>query len=117
MSSSETGLGKWRDSLLAEVRSSDIRLSTRALLRLTYEDPDPQWLERTLLDCLSVEMDPQVRALAVTCLGHLARIHHVISDDAIQQLEGLLEDRVLGGQAEDALGDISYFARDRSNLD
>lgn len=108
-SEEQADLGKWRDALLADLRSSDMSLATRALLRLTYEDPDRRWMEDVLLDCLSPEVDPQVKALAVTCLGHLGRLHHAVSLDVTRRLGELLGDPVLGGRAEDALGDIAYF--------
>ncbi|MER5429827.1 hypothetical protein [Streptomyces sp. NPDC002588] len=105
-------LEKWRAALMSDLRSSDIEMSTRALLAMTYDDPDRKRVEAVLLECLSRETDPQIRALAVTCMGHVGRIHKVVSADVVNRLEELLDDPTLGGLAEDALGDIAAFARE-----
>jgi len=105
----EAELSSWRAGLLADIASSESGRSTRALLSLTYDDPDRIWLEKVLLDCLGQEFDPQVRALAVTCMGHVGRIHGAVSANIVAKLEELLGDPVLGPRAEDALGDIRYF--------
>ncbi|MCI3276056.1 hypothetical protein [Streptomyces cylindrosporus] len=99
---------------MADIRSPSVRLSTKALLRLTCDDPDRAWVEAVVLDCLSPGADPQVRALAVTCLGHLARIRREVSGRIVRRLEELLDDPVLGGRAEDALDDIAVFTRGKS---
>jgi hypothetical protein len=107
----EAELSSWRAGLLADIASSDVGRSTRALLSLTYDDPDRIWLEKVLLDCLEREFDPQVRALAVTCMGHVGRIHGAISANVVAKLQELLGDPVLGPRAEDALGDIRHFTK------
>ncbi|MGW4884117.1 hypothetical protein [Streptomyces murinus] len=104
-----TEWGEIRLEKLADLASGDLTRATRALLYLTYEDPDRRWLESLLLDQLKEGGDPQLRSLAVTCMGHLGRIHGVISDRIVACLEGLLGDPALGGIAEDALGDIRFF--------
>lgn len=95
--------------MMSDLQSSDIGKSTRALLALTYDDPDRVRVEAILLGFLSPEADPQMRALAVICMGHIGRIHRAVSVDVIHRLKGLLDDPILGGQAEDALGDIAFF--------
>lgn len=100
----------WRAEMLHALSSDDLSRSTRALLSLTYNDPDRIWVEGLLLEQLRDENDPQLRSLAVTCMGHLGRIHGVVSARLVSCLEGLLEDSRLGGIAEDALGDVRHFA-------
>ncbi|GAQ51529.1 hypothetical protein [Streptomyces acidiscabies] len=95
---------------LGDLASGDPGRATRALLHLTYEDPDRCWLEGLLLEQVREGSDPQLRALAVTCMGHVGRIRGVVSGEVRACLEGLLGDPVLGGIAEDALGDIEFFA-------
>lgn len=101
----------WRAEMLAAIRSGDIQVATTALLGLTYDDPDGEWVEPILLEHLAPQYDIQLRRLATTCLGHLARIHGKITrSTVVPTLRTLLSDPVLGGTAEDALGDINWFA-------
>lgn len=115
MNREEPGLADWRAVMMSDLESSDIGLSSRALLALTYDDPDRERVEAVLLDCLAPEVDPQIRALAVTCMGHTARIHQAVGVDVIRRLEGLLDDPVLSGRAEDALDDVTSFVGGRLN--
>lgn len=52
----------------------------------------------------NVSADPQLRSLAVTCMGHLGRMRGEIDRRIVARLEGLLKDPKTGGIAEDALG-------------
>lgn len=107
----------WRDALTADVtadvRGTDIGRATRALLAFTYGEPERKAVEALLSECLDPAgpaVDPQVGALAVTCVGHVARIHGEVGPDLVARVRGLLQDPVLGGRAEDALDDIASFA-------
>ncbi|MEE4546266.1 hypothetical protein V2S66_30425 [Streptomyces sp. V4-01] len=100
----------WRAEMLDDLASGDASRSTRALLSLTYNDPDRSWVEELLLGQLREGNDPQLRSLAVTCMGHLGRMRGIVSARLFATLEGLLGDPVLGGIAEDALGDVKHFA-------
>ncbi|MGW2819695.1 hypothetical protein ACWC24_01615 [Streptomyces sp. NPDC001443] len=85
------------------------------MLALTYDDPDREAVEALLLECLDpagLAVDPQVTALAVTCAGHIARLHGVIGPRLVARIRELLQDSVLGGRAEDAMDDIGAFAPD-----
>jgi hypothetical protein len=115
MNRKQLELENWRAAMLSDLESSDIGLSTRALLALTYDDPDRKWVEMILFNCLAPESDPQIKALAVTCMGHIGRIHQAVSVDVIHRLEELLDDPMLGGRAEDALDDIKSFVSDKLN--
>lgn len=101
----------WRQSQVELVGKGSVAESTDALLNLTYNEKYQAWLEDFLLACLDPTRDPQVRALAVTCLGHVGRIFGAIrSPQVVPTLVSLLEDEELGGIAEDALGDIGHYA-------
>ncbi|MCF1598617.1 hypothetical protein [Streptomyces muensis] len=103
----------WRDALTADVRGTDVARATRALLAFTYDEPEREATEELLSECLDPAgsaVDPQVRALAVTCVGHVARIHGEVGPDLVARVRGLLQDPVLGGRAEDALDDVASFA-------
>lgn len=104
------GADATRREKLADLASGDMVRATRALLYLTYEDPDRPWLEHLLLAQLREDNDPQLRSLAVTCMGHVGRMRGAVSRRTVDRLEGLLSDPELGGIAEDALGDIRFFA-------
>ncbi|WP_416974550.1 hypothetical protein [Streptomyces sp. 4F14] len=99
-----------RTEKLADLASGDTSRATRALLYLTYEDPDRRWLEGLLLDQVREGNEPQLRSLAVTCMGHLGRTRGVVGPEVVACLERLLGDPELGGTAEDALGDVRSFA-------
>lgn len=101
--------------MLDAVRGRDIANATDALLALTYNDPDRVWVERLLLDLLADESaEVQLRSLAVTCLGHLARIHRAVSrHSVVPVLRDLTKSPVFGGLAVDAMDDIETFTRHR----
>ena len=81
------------------------------LLRLTYHDSDWQWVQNLCLHFIKSE-NIQIRSLAVTCLGHLARIHHTLDiEQVIPILKNLLHDKEIAGRVEDALDDIEMFVR------
>ena len=79
------------------------------LIRVALHDPDQQWAERLLLRAIRDER-VEVRAAAVTGLGHLARIHRNISNAAFESLQQL-RDSPLSGLVEDALEEIVAFAK------
>lgn len=54
--------------------------------------------------------DLDIRGLAVTCLGHIARIHKQLDREHVKNiLTQLLHDKVISARVEDALGDIEMF--------
>ncbi len=106
----DAGDGPWRAEMVELVRRGDVADATDALLSLTYHEPDRSWLQRFLLECLGSGVNRQVRALAVTCAGHVARLDHEIGPALVARLRELEKDLVLGGIAEDALADVVSFA-------
>jgi hypothetical protein len=80
-----------------------------ALVDVAFFDPNWQWVESVcvrLSDASAVE----VRAIALTCLGHLARIHRQLDLDlAAPVIRRGLADAQLAGQAQDALDDLIVF--------
>lgn len=86
---------------------------TDSLLSLTYHEMDRVWLENTLLDLVDNGSDPQIRALAVVCLGHVARMHRAITKETVlPKLHELERDPYLRSRAVNALDDIEIFVRD-----
>lgn len=103
---------------MSDLQGPDVTAATRALLDLTYGDPDRRAVEVALLGQLSSpDVHPEVKQLAVTCMGHIGRLHRAASADVVRRLEGLLGDPELGGRAEDALGDIRAFTAQMPSSD
>jgi hypothetical protein len=93
-----------------KLESNDSTCINDALIRLTYHDSDWQWVQDQCLQLIH-HSDPAVRGLAVSCLGHLARIHKTIDTaKVLPVLNSLLDNPELGGRAEDAIDDIEMFA-------
>ncbi|MEO7659498.1 MAG: hypothetical protein ABIV48_07775 [Pyrinomonadaceae bacterium] len=80
-----------------------------ALVRVTFNDSDWRWVQERCLFLIN-SSDPEVRGLAVTCLGHLARIHKNLDlNKVLPILENLRSNADIGGKVEDALDDIETF--------
>ncbi|MDD5302499.1 MAG: hypothetical protein PHS14_05250 [Elusimicrobia bacterium] len=87
-------------------RSGDPNSICDALIRVALNDPDPVWAEDICLRFIS-HANVEVRGLAATCLGHIARIHGSLDlAKVIPLLDRLAADPEVGGRAEDALDDI-----------
>ena len=91
------------------LRSGDSAAICRALVAVAFHDPDWVWVQEHCLRLLSA-VDPDVRGVAATSLGHLARIHGALDLARVEpRLRELRNDPVAGGRAEDALDDIQQF--------
>lgn len=89
--------------------SSDVKRICKALLSVALNDPDWKWAQNQCLDFLGNESS-DVRGLAATCLGHIARIHGQLDKDkVIIALREHLDDNIISGKIEDALDDIDIF--------
>jgi hypothetical protein len=56
--------------------------------------------------------NPDIRKLAATCLGHVARIHNKIDKERVVAiLKSHLKDPDIAGAIQDALDDIEMFAK------
>jgi hypothetical protein len=103
-----------REDLESAVATGDPTSISRTMVGV-IEDDDVDWLTDTLLDLAGHE-SLEVRATAVTCLGHVARIHgHVDSDRVLSRLRHLRSERPLRGRVDDAIDDIKHFAVHRSH--
>lgn len=80
-----------------------------ALLSLVYHDPDAYWLQDKCMEFLNYP-DKMVQGQAITCLGHLARIHQKLDLQKVNPaLNALRDDPEIGGRVEDTLDDIQMF--------
>ena len=88
----------------------------KALLSVALHDEDLEWVQANCLKFLEYP-DKGVQATAITCLGHLARIHRTIDTATVlPALQAKLQDPDLAGRASDALDDIEMFTRDTASL-
>jgi len=82
-----------------------------ALLRITYHDSDWQWVQSYCL-YFSKHTDIEVRRLAITCIGHLARIHGLLDLQLVNSLlNELINDPEVHGYVQNALDDISIYVQ------
>jgi hypothetical protein len=96
-------------SVAAErLHSDDLVEVATTLVSAAFYDPDWRWVES---ECLRLMEDPHadIRGVAATCIGHLARIHGAISERARSRVEALLRDHEIAGVVQDALDDIRQF--------
>jgi hypothetical protein len=81
------------------------------LVGAAMHDPDPAAVQEVcmrLLDGASMAL----ACVAATCLGHLARVHHVVGDGVVPALRRLAVHPLLGPVVLDALDDIGRYAPD-----
>jgi len=82
-----------------------------ALVNLTYFEEDWRWVQDLCLR-YAQDSDKQIAGAAISCLGHIARIHKKIDrEKVVPMLTSFKEDSSLKGRAEDALEDISIFVK------
>lgn len=79
-----------------------------ALLAVVSGDSDWVWLET---QCIALLDHPasEVRGIAATSLGHIARLYGRLHRDAVERLQNSATDSAIGGRVEDALSDIDRF--------
>ena len=83
-----------------------------ALMYACFYIDDADWIQKQCLDILNRDVDKEVKNLAITCLGHVARIHTKINKEKVLPvLRKLLSDPEFSGAAGDALDDIDIFTR------
>ena len=86
-----------------------------ALLGLVLNDPDPVWLQELCIDIIVTTADLWLQRNAITCLGHIARIHGQIDEKVVRPLLlSLKKDSELAGFVEDTLGDLDVFLPKKS---
>jgi len=106
-----------RSDLERELTASDPLQVCGALVSAALHDSDWRWV---LSECvrLSRHPHPEVRGLAASCIGHIARIHHAIDLTVAEETLARLErddDRSVAGRVQDARDDIVQFATRRGS--
>jgi hypothetical protein len=80
---------------------------TSALVNTAFYDPDWRWVQEKCLGFARSDI-AAVRRIAVTCLGHVARIHQKLDlEIVLPVLDELSHDPEV--RVEDALDDIEMF--------
>lgn len=91
--------------------SPDEYLSTNALLYAVFNINDFKWVQDICIKLINSQSKTMC-LLAITCLGHIARIYGKIDGNVIYTLKKLSKGKgEKAGIAEQALGDIKMFAR------
>jgi len=84
---------------------------TDTLLYIAYNISDVEWAEKQLMR-MANDSDDDISGLALTCLGHLARINGKIDKNIVIPFlkeKVLNSNKMVSSRAEDALDDINMF--------
>ena len=99
------------EELVAAIDEGDPWRLREAMVAAAYNVDDWEWLQSIFVRLLG-HADPTVRAVAATCLGHVARIHRRLDTaTVVPRIEALLSDPQTAGFAETALEDIDAAVR------
>ncbi|WP_233237924.1 hypothetical protein [Bordetella sp. LUAb4] len=86
----------------------------KMLVSIAFYDSDWNWVQDRCLEFLASPV-PEVRGVAATCLGHIARIHHCLDrNKVLSALDKHSGDASIAGQISDALDDIAMFVPENS---
>lgn len=100
-----------RNAAETALASGDEALVCEALVRCAFHDPDWQWVQEQCLTLIQTASQA-VKAVAVVCLGHLARIHGELDlSRVVPALHELAKDPELVGRVQDTLDDIHMFVQ------
>jgi hypothetical protein len=98
-----------REELLQKFSSGDSDEICDALISMAFYDDDWKWSQDQCLHFLE-SSDIDVRGIAATCLGHIARIHESLDRELVENaLSRHLKDGKISGQVQAALSDIKMF--------
>ena len=100
-----------REDLDVAMASGDDASSAQALVGLVFHDDDWRWCQNKCLELLG-HQSSSLRRIAITCLGHVARIHGQTDVALVRsELQRMRDDPGARGAIEDAESDISIFIR------
>lgn len=96
-----------REEANAAFASHDPERIAHALVNVAFHDADWRWVQEKCLGFAQADV-AAVRQIAVTCLGHVARVHRCLDlDRVLPTLDELSRDSEV--QVGDALDDIQMF--------
>lgn len=98
-----------RDQLKEIFLSGSTDKICTALVAMAFYDDDWKWSQDQCLHFLE-HAEWEIRAIAATCLGHIARIHRRLDKEHVEHtLKKHLSDEKIAGYIENALNDINWF--------
>lgn len=106
-----------KEMALRVFASGDSSEICHTLVATAFYEDDWQWVQNICLGFLRNE-DPDIRGLAATCLGHIARIHRKLEKSRVLiALIPLLKDADTSvvAKVEDAISDITWFMPGKRN--
>ena len=78
---------------------------------MVHQFYDSDWVLEKLIE-LTTSEDNNIKGLAITCIGHIARLKGEVNKAlVIPVLEKLLNEDDYSGLAQDALDDVEIFAK------
>lgn len=90
----------------------DMEFCCKLLLKITFNCDDWKCIQDICIEIINSNKEENICALAVTCLGHLARIHRVIEKDKVLSIfNDNKENPNLSGVIENAIDDIEMFVK------
>lgn len=89
-------------------KSGNKKNITDLLLYITFNIDDFEWVQEQCIKMIASK-DEDISGLAITCIGHIARIYSKISANSLVALRKKRNDTQLGGRVQDALDDIETF--------
>ena len=94
------------------LKEEDTSFCSKLLLMLTMSSDNREWIEDLCIEIINSQRDVELCGLAITCLGHLARIHRSISQKKVMEvLKPLMKNTELSGRVEEAISDIKFFTK------
>ena len=85
----------------------DIDFCCKLLLKITFNCDDWKWIQNVCIDIINSNREKNICGLAVTCIGHLARIHGKIEKERIFELFNQQKDNpFINDRIGDAIDDI-----------
>ena len=99
-----------REILLCD---EDIDFCCKLLLKITFNCDDWKWIQNVCIDIINSNREKNICGLAVTCIGHLARIHGKIEKERIFEVFNQQKDNpFINDRIGDAIDDIDMFDED-----
>jgi hypothetical protein len=100
-----------KERILELLKSDDVSIVTDALLYATFNFDSWIWLQDECLKLLN-NKNVDIKGLAVTCIGHIARIHSSLDKEKVLPiLCKKLFDEDISGRVQDTLDDINMFVK------